>query len=204
MEREILFPCSIFHNSLVTLCCVLQYRLFAKTTLLIFAVTSFWIHALSSRTNFHTALRTEFPPQVLFNSGNTCGSKTQPISRHLIHLQLTRVLPNPILIYDPWDSQKSACSVTGFVVNANLCCVCLCLVVRLCVTLCDRMDYNPPGPSIHGIFQARILEWVAISFSIGSSRPRDQTCLSFMSCIDRCFTTLPRGKPQMFTYCELI
>ena len=43
------------------------------------------------------------------------------------------------------------------------------LVAQLCPTLCDHMDYSPPGSSVHGIFQARILEWVAISFSTGSS-----------------------------------
>ena len=41
------------------------------------------------------------------------------------------------------------------------------------------MDCSPPGSSVHGIFQARILEWVAISFSRGSSWPRDRTCISF-------------------------
>ena len=38
------------------------------------------------------------------------------------------------------------------------------LVVQSCLTLGDRMDCNPPGSSVHGIFQARVLEWVAISF----------------------------------------
>ena len=38
-------------------------------------------------------------------------------------------------------------------------------VSQLCLTLCDSMDSSPPGSSIHGIFQARILEWVAIAFS---------------------------------------
>ena len=42
-------------------------------------------------------------------------------------------------------------------------------VTQLCPTLCDPMDCSPPGSSIHGILQARILEWVAISFSRGSS-----------------------------------
>ena len=45
-------------------------------------------------------------------------------------------------------------------------------------TLCDPMDHSLPGSSVHGIFQARILEWVSVSFSRGSSRPRDQTRLS--------------------------
>ena len=41
-----------------------------------------------------------------------------------------------------------------------------------CPTLCDPMDCSLPGSSVHGIFQARILEWVAISISRGSSQPR--------------------------------
>ena len=45
-------------------------------------------------------------------------------------------------------------------------------------TLCDPMDCSLSGSSIHGIFQARVLEWIAISFSWGSSRPRDQTQVS--------------------------
>ena len=52
------------------------------------------------------------------------------------------------------------------------------LVAQLCPTLCDRMDCNPPGSSVHEIFQARKLEWVAISFSRGSSQPRDRTWVS--------------------------
>ena len=43
------------------------------------------------------------------------------------------------------------------------------LVVQSCLTLCDPMDYNLPGSSVHGVFQARILEWVVILFSRGSS-----------------------------------
>ena len=51
-------------------------------------------------------------------------------------------------------------------------------VAQSCLTLCNSMDYSLPGSSIHGILQARILEWVAISFSRGSSRPRDQPRVS--------------------------
>ena len=47
------------------------------------------------------------------------------------------------------------------------------LVAQLCLTLCDPMDCSPPGTSIHGISQARILERIAISFSRASSQPRD-------------------------------
>ena len=51
-----------------------------------------------------------------------------------------------------------------------------------CPTLCDPMDCSLPGSSDRGIFQARILEWIAVSFCRGSSQPRDQTCIS---CIGR-------------------
>ena len=54
-------------------------------------------------------------------------------------------------------------------------------VAQSCPTLCDLMDYNLPGSSVHGIFQARILEWVAISFSRGSAQPRDQTQVSHIA-----------------------
>ena len=51
----------------------------------------------------------------------------------------------------------------------------VCLVTQLFLTLCNLMDCSPPGSSVHGIFQARILEWVAIPFSRGSSRCTDRT-----------------------------
>ena len=51
-------------------------------------------------------------------------------------------------------------------------------VAHSCPTLCDSMDCSLPGSSIHGIVQVRILEWVVISFSRGSSRPRDRTLVS--------------------------
>ena len=52
-----------------------------------------------------------------------------------------------------------------------------------CLNLCDLMDSSPPGSSVHGIFQARTLEWVAISSSRSFSLPRDGTCIS---CLLRC------------------
>ena len=56
------------------------------------------------------------------------------------------------------------------------------VVVLSSVQLCHPTDYSPPDPSVHGVSQARILEWVVISFSRGSSRPKDQT---HVSCIGR-------------------
>ena len=58
-----------------------------------------------------------------------------------------------------------------------------------CVWLCNPKDYRPPGSSVRGIFQARILEWVVISSCRGSSQPRDQTLMSCVSCTLAFFTT---------------
>ena len=54
-------------------------------------------------------------------------------------------------------------------------------VAQSCPTLCDPADCSPPGSSAHGILQARVLEWVAISFSRGSARPRDWTQVSHIA-----------------------
>ena len=55
------------------------------------------------------------------------------------------------------------------------------LVAQSCPTLCDPMDHNPPGSTVQWILQARILEWVAIPFSRGSSHTRDQTQVSYIA-----------------------
>ena len=55
------------------------------------------------------------------------------------------------------------------------------LVTQLCLTLCDHIICGPPGSSVHGLLQARILEWVAIPFSSGSSQPRNQTQASYIA-----------------------
>ena len=54
-------------------------------------------------------------------------------------------------------------------------------VSQSCLTLCNPIDCSPPDSSVHGILQARILQWVAISFSRGSSRPRDRTRVSHIA-----------------------
>ena len=53
-------------------------------------------------------------------------------------------------------------------------------VTRSCLTLCNPVDCSPPGSSVHGILQARILEWVAMPSSGGSSQPRDRTQVSLI------------------------
>ena len=55
------------------------------------------------------------------------------------------------------------------------------LVTQLCPTLCDPIDCSLPGSSVHGILQARILEWFAILFSRASSQPRDRTWVSLQA-----------------------
>ena len=63
--------------------------------------------------------------------------------------------------------------------------MCPCWHTQLCLTVCCPMDYCLSGSSVHGILQARVLEWVAILFSRGSSWSRDQTWVSCISCIGR-------------------
>ena len=55
------------------------------------------------------------------------------------------------------------------------------LVIQSCPALCNPMDCGPLGSSVHGIFQARILEWMAMPSSRGSSQPRDQTQISLLA-----------------------
>ena len=68
------------------------------------------------------------------------------------------------------------------------CCMSMCaefVCALLCLTLCNPMDCSQPGSSVRGIFQAGILEWVAISFSRGSSWPRDWNLIFCISCTGR-------------------
>ena len=70
-----------------------------------------------------------------------------------------------VSVFIPWITNEIACAVF--------------LVAQLCPTLCDPMDCSPPGSSVHGILQARILEWAAVSR--GSSRSRDRTQVSHVA-----------------------
>ena len=67
-------------------------------------------------------------------------------------------------------------------------CVCLCVYLCVCPVVSDSlqpMDCNSPGSSVHGTLQARILEWVTISYSRGPSWSRDESPISCISCIGR-------------------
>ena len=71
------------------------------------------------------------------------------------------------------------------------------LAAQSCPTLYNPMDCSPPGSSVHEIFQARILEWVAVSFSRGSSQPKDQTWVSCTA--GSSLLTELKGKPKGYT-----
>ena len=74
-------------------------------------------------------------------------------------------------------------------------------VAQSCLTLCDPVDCNPPGSSAHGILQARVLEWVAISFCRGSSWSRDQTQVSRIA--GRCFNVWATREAQAFSFVSI-
>ena len=74
--------------------------------------------------------------------------------------------------------------------------LCVCLVTQLCLTFCDPLDCSPPGSSVHGILQARILEWVAMPSSRGSSQLRDRTQVSLIA--GKFFTIWATGEAQVY------
>ena len=102
---------------------------------------------------------------------NTC--------KHVIMLRCWRQIKWPDLVYHGpviwWRAyllpyyENALGWVTKMIVHA-----------QLCLTLCDSMDCSPPGSSVHGIFLARILKWVAIPSSKGSSRPREEEAQTWL------------------------
>ena len=86
----------------------------------------------------------------------------------------------PHLPHQQWPQNKSVYIILTY----SICYRCMrvrVLVAQLCPTLCDPVDYSSPDSSVHGILQARILEWVAIPFSRGSSQLRDGTWVSLIA-----------------------
>ena len=77
----------------------------------------------------------------------------------------------------------------------------VCEVAQSCPTLCDPMDCSLPGYLVRGIYQARVLDWVAISFSRGSSQPRDQTRVSRTA--GRCFTVWATRRHRLVLTSEI-
>ena len=84
--------------------------------------------------------------------------------------------------------QRAKRMITWFIVGARVGPGVRCVRARTlqsCPTLCNPMDCSPPGSSVHGFLQARILEWVAMPSCRGSSQPRDWTHVSYISCTGR-------------------
>ena len=81
-------------------------------------------------------------------------------------------------------------------------CVCVCMCTQSCPSLCSSIDCSPPGSSVHGIVQARILEWVAISYSRGTSGPwiKPESLTSPALAVGS-LPLVPPGKPyQLYIY----
>ena len=89
----------------------------------------------------------------------------------------------------PWNLNSYKLSKFSYGYIHTYCC----LVTKLCPTLSHPMYCSPPGTSVHGILQGKILGWVAISLSRGSSQPRDR--IRGSGTADEFSTTEPLGKP---------
>jgi len=98
--------------------------------------------------------------------------------------------PSVLTDFECWSSKVTTCDSQYACKHAQL--------LQSCPTLCDPMDCSPQGSSVHGILQARILEWVTIFLSEWSSGPRDWTCVSCIA--GRFFTAEPPKKPWFPVY----
>ena len=120
-------------------------------------------------------------PSITFVLGITTTLRRSSIARALVPTIFC--LPSSLDIFLSF-SDVSQLSVMGWLYHfppnehcpVSYCCCCS--VAKLCLTICDPMDCSPPSSSVHGVFQARILEWVATSSSRGSSQTRDWTRIS--------------------------
>ena len=134
-------------------------------------------------------------PSPLFSEVPTCGKPQISAS-----LRSCDVIPRPGgPAVSQFPSSWWVVLQKGLIINRSLvqprsvvCCVCS--VIQSCSSLCNPMDYNLPCSSVHGIFQARILDWVAISSPRGSSRPMSPP---FPALAGEFFTTVPPGKPRL-------
>ena len=114
-----------------------------------------------------------------------------PRMKRIIYLTYKQIL---VTLFMNWKTSKM------IILNSNIpslfpysmcVCVCVCVCVRVCaciqscLTLCNPIDCSHPGFSVRGISQGKILEWAATSHTKGSSWPRDQTHISWVSCTDR-------------------
>ena len=98
------------------------------------------------------------------------------------------------IMYRMWAGFEETCPTLGTCVDAKS--------LQSCPTLCDLMDYSPPGFSVHGIFQSRRLKWIVIPSSRGSSQRKDLTHI--ISCIGsrRSVPLAPPGKSHARYICS--
>ena len=121
--------------------------------------------------------------------GHNLGTKQQPQSHHLLSISTTTTITPGLYPYPSFMLAKVASGMQflnsdsatwegDLGLDRFLACM-HAKSFQSCSTLCGPMDCSPPGFSVHGILQARIPEWVVISFSRGSSQPRDRTQVSY-------------------------
>ena len=94
-----------------------------------------------------------------------------------------------------WTLTESVTSVSSHSLFTLLPVARVCACAQWCLTLCNPMGCSPPGSSVHGILQARILGWVATSYSRGSSRPSDRTPY-VLGALHWQVDSLPLGPPR--------
>ena len=105
--------------------------------------------------------------------------------------------------YSPFHAYtyRNMCVIRSIITMLIIIFVCV-LMAQSCLTLRDPMDNSLSGSSVHGILQARMLEWVAMLSSRGSCQTRDQTQVSCTA--DRFFTSETPGKPQSFLWFSFV
>ena len=114
---------------------------------------------------------------------SNCTSFSNP-RRYYYYLEIRNMKYRGTILLDPnYTTNKWELRLCGF--SAHTAAAAPAKSLQSCPTLCDPVESSPPGSAIPGILQARILEWVAMPSSRGSSWPRDQTCISCGSCIGR-------------------
>ena len=170
----------------------LQFSYAPRTgvSLLLLPVSSILFHLLGAFALAFLSIKTLFPTEIYL-----ADSLTLQIFAEMLPSQWRWPRP-PFLIIQPTCSPAVACSVlfilpslffphTINIIFYHITCM-HAKSLQSCLTLCDFMGCSLPGFSVHGIFQARILEWVTISFSRRSSWPRDWTRVAHI--VGRCFT----------------
>ena len=120
-----------------------------------------------------------------------------------LHCALEQLHMVGAILYQTVGVESNGISVYTSVNKAwILTCGQLCSVAPLCLTLCNPMDCSPPGFSVHGILQARILEWVAIPFPRGSSQCKNWTQVSLI--IGGFFTVWAIRKPAILNQIDFL